>query len=130
MIYITHSKLLNFILFADDTNLFYSHSDIKYLFNIVNQELKLISKWFKENKLSLNFSKTKYTLFCKANKTDNIPLKLPFLNINNVNINREDNMKFLGVILDESLTWKKHIQTIETKIYKNLEVSYIKLNHT
>ena len=118
------SKLLNFILFADDTNLFYSHTNIRYLFNTVNQELKQINEWFKANKLSLNVKKTKYTLFCKPNKIDDIPLKLPILNINNVDVKRDDNMKFLGVILDESLTWKKHIQTIETKISKNLGILY------
>ena len=41
-------------MFADDTNLFYSHKDIKTLFNIVNNELIKINDWLKANKLSLN----------------------------------------------------------------------------
>ena len=55
------SDILNFILFADDTNLFFSHKDIKHLFNTVNIELAKIQEWFKANKLSLNTGKTKYT---------------------------------------------------------------------
>ena len=57
------SKILNPIMFADDTNLFFSSYDIKTLFHIVNQELINIHEWFKANKLSLNSSKTKYVFF-------------------------------------------------------------------
>ncbi|XP_057302747.1 uncharacterized protein LOC130636914 [Hydractinia symbiolongicarpus] len=80
------SKMLRFILFADDANLFYSHTNIVDLFKTANQELAHINEWFKANKLSLNISKTKYVLFYNRYKTDNIPLKLPSLKINNVNI--------------------------------------------
>ena len=41
------SKILNPIMFADDTNLFFSSYDIKTLFHIVNQELINIHEWFK-----------------------------------------------------------------------------------
>ena len=41
-------------MFADDTNLFFTHKDIRYLFQIVNQELENINQWFISNKLSLN----------------------------------------------------------------------------
>ena len=44
-------------MFADDTNLFYSHKIIKTLFQIVNSELKLLNEWFLPNKLSLNAKK-------------------------------------------------------------------------
>ena len=46
-------------MFADDTNLFSSHSNIKDLFNNVNLELNKIAVWFKANKLSLYEGKTK-----------------------------------------------------------------------
>ena len=47
-------------MFANDTNLFSSHSNIKALFNNVNLELNKIAVWFKANKLSLNEGKTKF----------------------------------------------------------------------
>ena len=52
-------------MFADNTNFFYSHHQIKTFFETVNCELKNISQWFRANKLSLNIKKTKYTLFFK-----------------------------------------------------------------
>ena len=41
-------------MFADNTNHFCSHKNIKTLFQIVNSELKLVTKWFLANKLLLN----------------------------------------------------------------------------
>lgn len=57
------SKIAKFILFADDTNILFSHHDPKELELIINSELKYISNWFKENKLSLNVKKTNYMIF-------------------------------------------------------------------
>ena len=80
--------------------------------------------WFKANKLSLNVDKTKYTSFHKLNQRDKIPLKLPNLNLNNSIIKRESAIKFLGIIIDENLTWTNHISTIENKISKNIGILY------
>ena len=77
------SNLLEPIMFADDTNLFYAEKNIKTLFETVNNELQKISQWFISNKLSLNVKKTKYSFFPKPSKKDNIPLALPKLCINN-----------------------------------------------
>ena len=57
------SNILDPIMFADDTNLFFTHKDIRYLFQIVNQELENINQWFVSNKLSLNIKITKYSFF-------------------------------------------------------------------
>ena len=56
------TKFLDPIMFADDTNLFYSNKDINTLFKIAN-ELNEINEWFRANKLSLNAGKIKYILF-------------------------------------------------------------------
>ena len=53
-------------MFADDTNLFFLHSDINILFEKMNEELTNINKWFDANKLSLNVKKTKYSFFQKS----------------------------------------------------------------
>ena len=62
------SKALDFILFADDTNIFYSHKDQNYLMEIVNTELKKLSSWFQANKLSINI-KNQILFYSKQNKT-------------------------------------------------------------
>jgi hypothetical protein len=51
------SSILTFILFADDTNAFYSHTSYLTLTKIVNAELQLVAEWFAANKLSLNLEK-------------------------------------------------------------------------
>ena len=97
-------------MFADDTNLFFfSNSHIPLLFATVNSELSKINQWFLSNKLCLNVIKTKYSFFRKTSKKDNIPLKLPSLEINNHNIERLPSIKILEVLLDENLLLKDHI---------------------
>ena len=83
------SSILDPIMFADDTNLFYSNKNIHQLFAKVNEELEKIGDWFKANKLSLNNKKTKYTLFHKNSIKDDLPLKLPDLKIVNNQIERK-----------------------------------------
>ena len=115
------SKIINTIMFADDTNFFYSNKDIKYLFNTMNKELSRIETWLNANKLSLNTKKTKYCLFRATAYNERIPLRLPKLMINNTIIKQETTMKFLGIMLDENLNWKAHIHYVENKISKNLQ---------
>ena len=59
------SNILDPIMFADDTNLFFSHRNISTLFLTVNNELHKTGEWFKANRLSLNIKKTKYTFFAR-----------------------------------------------------------------
>ena len=118
------SNLLDPIMFADETNLFYAEENIKTLFDTVNIELLKISQWFISNKLSLNVTKTKYSFFHKPSKNDNIPLVLPKLSICNNKIKRSESIKFLGVFLDENLTCKDHIRYTENKISKNIALLF------
>ena len=111
-------------MFADDSNFFYSHKNIKGLFYTVNSELEKISQWFKANKLSINIKKTKFTLFHKNSFKDETPLKLPALMIGNNNIERKSSIKFLGVMLDEHISWTHHVKTVENKIAKNIGLLY------
>ena len=57
------TKLLDVIMFADDTSFFYTNKNIKVLFETVNKELGYVKDWFLASKLSLNAGKTKYLLF-------------------------------------------------------------------
>ena len=54
------AEILSFILFADDTNLFLSHQDLKTINNTINQELEMVTLWLAANKLSLNVGKTNF----------------------------------------------------------------------
>ena len=79
-----------------------------------------INDWFMANKLSLNVGKTKYSLFQKPSRVDDVPLKLPKLSINNQEIKRASYTKFLGVLLNENLSWKEHLKYTENKIAKSI----------
>ena len=56
-------KILTPIMFVDDTNRFFLHSDINILLEIMNKELTNVSNWFNANKLSLNIKKKQFFFF-------------------------------------------------------------------
>jgi exonuclease III len=114
------SSLLHFILFADDSNVFISHKSYEYLIHMVNRELSFVSDWFKANKLSLNVNKTNYILFSSHRKTQ--PQQKGIIQIDNIDIPQVTSVKFLGVYVDQHMTWKKHIEQISLKIAKNIGI--------
>jgi hypothetical protein len=119
--------MLQFILFADDTNVFMSDKSIDMLVNRVNVELQLVSTWFRANKLSLNLVKTNFILFRSCRKSmSHCNLNI---SIDNITITQVSCAKFLGVYVDEHLTWKEHIDIISKKLSKNIgiisRISYI-----
>lgn len=109
------SNKLSKILFADDTSVFYSHKNPEILIKVVNEELDKLSTWFKSNKLSLNIKKTSYILFGTKSDSLNSSMKIQ---IDDISINNVRSARFLGVILDDSLSWKPHISATSTKIAK------------
>ena len=115
------SDVLKFFLFADDTNIFYSDKSVERVESIINENLKLLAKWFQINKLSLNLSKTKFIVFKGKQNLQDINLNLK---VNNSGIDRVRETTFLGVIIDENLTWQSHISHLECKIAKNIGVIY------
>ena len=115
------SKVLELILFADDTNIFYSHTDASYLMEIVNLELEKITCWFYTNKLSINVKKSNFIIFRPRQNRQTLDLAF---NISNYSIDRVKEATFLGVILDEHLTWKSHIHNVARKVSKAVGIIY------
>jgi hypothetical protein len=54
------SQLIDIVLFADDTNIFFSHKELQYVINTLNREMENLSDWFQANKLSLNAKNSKF----------------------------------------------------------------------
>ena len=152
------TSLFEMILFADDTTLIYSHPDIASKIDSINKELCEISNWFKANKLSVNASKTNYMIMGTTHITNkyvdvrsciheesrvyssaDVPIndkdknmlldkqKISII-LDNVSLNRVSSTKFLGVVIDENLTWKNHIDTISKTISRNIGM-LTKLKH-
>ncbi|KAK0146590.1 putative RNA-directed DNA polymerase from transposon BS [Merluccius polli] len=113
------SSKLNFVVFADDTNLFCSGENIQQLLEEITKELVKLKKWFDINKLSLNLKKTKYMVFGKQKPLldTNIEIK-----IDNILLERVYENMFLGVIIDHKFSWKPHINHIRAKVARSLGV--------
>ena len=117
------SDVLSFILFADDSNLFYSHANPITLFSTVNLELKRVVEWVKANKLSLNILKTNFMIF--SNTLRHLPGDIL---LDNTPLNRVTSTKFLGLMIDDKLKWNIHIQNISKTVSRNIGVMN-KLRH-
>ena len=122
-LYVVSSEI-SAVMFADDTNIFLSDRNIENLFTKMNNELSKISNWFKANKLSLNTSKTKYSIFHPSSMKHRVPTELPVLKIDETHITRDSVTKFLGILLDENLDWKSQISNISSKISKSIGILY------
>ena len=107
------SDVLSFLLFADDTNLFLNHKDIKTLSDTANQELCKVANWLAANKLSLNVKKIYFVIYKAKNKkmATNITI-----NIGNQSIEQVNNTNFLGLNIEQDLSWKHHIKEVTSKI--------------
>ena len=112
---------LEFILFADDTSIFFEHNDLDVLTSHLKVQLNNISTWLKANKLSINVKKTKLMIFRPRQKT--VPITRQIVSDNNA-LEQVDNTKFLGVYIDQHLEWKTHVNFIAAKISKSVGLLY------
>ena len=110
------------LLYADDTSIYYSHSDPLMLATVLNQELSSISSWMKANKLSVNTKKTNYVIF-KPKQKNLKTIRIPLVFDGNQHMQKRV-VKFLGVFIDENLSWKFHINHICKKVSKSTGVIY------
>lgn len=103
------------ILYADDTNVFFTGDNMGDLEIVANDWLKELSAWLLTNDLELNTKKTKCVIF----RARNTPLdKNPELYFSNEGIKSVNSIKFLGVYFDEFLTWNEHTNQLLLKLSK------------
>jgi hypothetical protein len=124
------------LLFADDTTLSDSDSDVNTLVTRVNTEFRKVSHYFRVNKLSLHTDKTKFMLFSSNRAVLNLNVDL-FINNNSPNVEVENPslvhkmeqinslskipaMRFLGVFFDPQLSFKYHVELIISKVSRAL----------
>ena len=106
---------MRFLHFADDTTVFASDSYINNVHATVNRELVGVDNWLKANRLSLNISKTSYLII--SNHKNGIEIR-----IRDSILTKVSTVKFLGVTLDEHLTFNDHVKNVTTKISKSVGV--------
>ena len=111
------TRILDFHLFADDSNLFYANKSLLTLETIVNKEISHVYQWLCANKLSLNVEKSNYIIFHPAQKTVNYQVKV---SLNGQILKQEIYTTYLGVVIDCHLNWKAHISKVSKKIKRNI----------
>jgi hypothetical protein len=82
----------------------------------MNTELKKVLDYCSINKLAVNMKKTNFMVISPNTKEH--------ININIHNIERKSCIKYLGIYLDEHLTWKIQIVHVNNKIAKNIGIFY------
>ena len=116
-------SLFDCFLFADDAALVTHAKSLKQLKILLKTQSNVFFDWLVSNKLTLNYKKTKYMIFQKKGISKRMLRKVN-LNINKNNIKQVETFKYLGVFLDNKLSWQDHIQNLQTKLAKFNGVIY------
>ena len=96
-------------MYADDTSITCSAIDIEELCNDLKTEGKNIAEWMRQNNLSLNTNKTEFMVIGHKRQINHIQGEIN-VEINREKIQRAHEIKYLGVAIDENLSWKKHFK--------------------
>ena len=111
---LSYTKIIHF---ADDSTLYKSYNKTTDISHQINTELEAINNWLTANKLYLNVNKTKYMIINNRGRPPDLNLT-----IGNSTIERCTEHKFLGVYIDERLTFGTHTNKISNRIARGIGV--------
>ena len=114
------------ITFADDTSLLYSGKTKEQILNDFQHDQDILLPWFKSNLIHLNADKCKYMVF--AYKTPEWANTIQ-VKTDQGALERVKEIKYLGIKIDEKLTWKAHSVYLQTKLSKQNYLFYHLKNH-
>ena len=100
--------------FADDTCILFSSSKLKTIESILNYDLKCASIWFRENRLSLNVSKSKLLTF--HSKQKKIDYSKIYIKLNGSKLTPSSVVKYLGLYIDNNLSWDHNTFQLSKKL--------------
>lgn len=114
LIYINSISELNIcgklILFADDTTLIYFDKNPNNIEKLMQSDLSQISHWLNEHKLTLNFKKSSYMFI---DKKPLLGYSTKSILMGNEKIQISNSTKFLGLYIDNKLSWNFHIEILK-----------------
>jgi hypothetical protein len=113
-------------LFADDTNLFISSKSVIDLNHMANVLMHNLNSWLNDNKLHLSIEKTCYTVFTPSKTMVDYEFDVK---VENIQIQKVEFCKYLGIIIDENLKWSLQIESIYKKLVKYVGIFYKLRNH-
>ena len=107
------NSFFKFNLFADDSTITCWFHDVnkQIVQNKINKELGKVYQWLKFNKIKVTHEKIKFLIFSYRKKFDFSPIKF-----GTDFIRQTDSTKFLGLVIDERLKFKNHVNRISSKI--------------
>ena len=113
-------------MYADDTTIYFNLEDFDQncIETDINNELEKVNLWLKLNKLYLNTLKIKLMVFHRKQKK----IREIHLSINDIQIEQVPTFNFLGITLNENLSWKNHTKMIGNKISRVIGVLF-RLKH-
>ena len=120
-----HLNYTKCILFADDTTIYFSHKNLNYLKFCVETDLANILDWFKANGLTLNLDKSECVFFQSGQLSE---CKHVSVTVEGIKIPLVSATKFLGVWIDENLSWQKHTSNLIRKLKQNLKLLQLSRN--
>ena len=119
-------KEADITMYADDTSLSKGFKTTNELKEQLIPAFCKVCEWLKCNKLSFIALKTEFMIMGTSQKLSNLdidPSMTPFkLILNNYEIRRVKKTKYLGMIVDDSLTWEDHIDYITLKINRGIGI--------
>ena len=105
---------MNVVLYADDSTVYIVENSFDSLIYNTNYEIDKIDNWLCAYKLSLNISKSLYSLF-----TNNFYSSSETLHIRGQVLPQCWSIKFLGIGIDDKLSFSAHITSVCNKVCRN-----------
>lgn len=112
--------------FADDTNVFYSHSNPRIIIRKLEESVKSMTRYFNQWKIQLNRDKTEAIFFTRRRASRYLPNRN--LNLNDASIEWSKCIKYLGVLLDQKITFKRHVDHTKERAQKYIRILYSLIN--
>ena len=100
--------------FADNTCITYSSKDLNSLKKVINSDIREVMEWLNSNRLSLNVKMSKLLLF--QSKQSKIDLSSFSVSLSGTKMTPENDVKYLGMQIDNNLSWDAHIHNLSTKL--------------
>ena len=113
------TKRTKVIAFADDLLVLTKGEYPTEAENYANQDLKLIEKWAKSNKIEFNDDKSKTLLITNRRRLRNTTVNIF---VNNKKLAQVTQLKYLGLYFDSKFKFDKHIEYLEEKCIKLINI--------
>ena len=118
---VQHKHKCDIQLFADDTLLYCIGENVDKILLTLNEEINLLEEWLSENSLKINTSKTKYMIIKNKYNVISTQSNIDVCIYGN-KIELVNEYKYLGVIIDDQLSFSKHAGYVTSKIAKKINL--------